>query len=73
MYQDSLERRVTLYVRRVVSGNAATSFRHATDNGVDMFYWIDGDFGYALSGQIGRGPMQQLADAAYRQLEAAPQ
>ena len=73
MYQDSLERRVTLYVRHVVSGNAATSFRHATENGVDMFYWIDGDFGYALSGQIGRGPMQQLADAAYRQLEAAPQ
>ncbi len=68
MYQDRIERRVTLYVRRAVAGNKETTFRHATENGVDVFYWIDGDFGYALSGQIGRKAMQQLADAAYHEL-----
>jgi anti-sigma factor RsiW len=68
MYQDRIERRVTLYVRRAVAGNKETTFRHATENGVEVFYWIDGDFGYALSGQIGRQAMQQLADAAYQQL-----
>jgi anti-sigma factor RsiW len=68
MYQDPVERRVTLYVRRAVAGKTETAFRHATENGVDVFYWIDGDFGYALSGQIGRQAMQQLADAAYHQL-----
>ena len=68
MYQDRLERRVTLYVRRAVTGNRQTVFRHAVENGVDVFYWIDGDFGYALSGQIGRRATQQLADAAYQQL-----
>jgi anti-sigma factor RsiW len=72
MYQDKVERRVTLYVRRAVAGNTETTFRHATENGVDVFYWIDRDFGYALSGQIGRQAMQQLADAAYQQLVAAP-
>jgi len=71
MYQDKIERRVTLYVRRAVAGNTATRFHHATENGVDVFYWIDGDFGYALSGQIGRQAIQQLADAAYRQLVTA--
>ena len=71
MYQDTIERRVTLYVRRAVAGNRETAFRHATENGVDVFYWIDGDFGYALSGQIGRQAMQQLADAAYQQLVTA--
>ena len=65
MYQDTIERRVTLYVRRAVAGNTETSFRHATENGVDVFYWIDGDFGYALSGQIGRQAIRLLADAAY--------
>ncbi|MDP1646550.1 MAG: anti-sigma factor [Thiobacillus sp.] len=68
MYQDRIERRVTLYVRRAVSGNKVTAFRHAAENGVDVFYWIDGDFGYALSGQIGRKAIQQLADAAYSQM-----
>ncbi|MHB1024015.1 MAG: anti-sigma factor family protein [Acidobacteriaceae bacterium] len=72
MYQDRIERRITLYVRRAVAGNRLTTFRHATENGVEVFYWIDGDFGYALSGQIGRQAMQQLADAAYQQLVTAP-
>ena len=71
MYQDRIERRVTLYVRRAVAGNTETTFRHATENGVDVFYWIDGDFGYALSGQIGRQAIQQLADSAYAQLVTA--
>lgn len=70
MYQDALERRVTLYVRRAVTGNQETTFRHASENGIDVFYWIDGDFGYALSGQIGRQAMQPLAEAAYHQLAA---
>jgi anti-sigma factor RsiW len=71
MYQDSLERRVTLYVRRASADTGVTSFRHTREGGLDVFYWIDGDFGYALSGPIGRPAMQQLADAAYRQLETA--
>ena len=71
MYQDRIERRVTLYVRRAVAGNTGSIFRHATENGVDVFYWIDGDFGYALSGQIGHQTMQQLAGAAYAQLVTA--
>lgn len=73
MYQDSLERRVTLYVRRAAADKGVTAFRHAREGSLDVFYWIDGDFGYALSGPIGRPAMQQLADAAYRQLKPAAQ
>ena len=68
MYQDAGGRRVTLYVRRAVTGNRETAFRHVTENGVEVFYWIDRDFGYALSGQIAHPDMQKLADAAYRQM-----
>ncbi|MHB0974394.1 MAG: anti-sigma factor family protein [Thiobacillus sp.] len=68
MYQDAGGRRVTLYVRRAVAGNRETAFRHATENGVEVFYWIDRDFGYALSGQIAHPDMQRLGDAAYLQL-----
>jgi len=72
MYQDGIGRRVTLYVRRAAAGKAAenqeTAFRHVTENGVEVFYWIDRDFGYALSGQIAPGDIRKLAGAAYRQL-----
>ena len=68
MYQDAGGRRVTLYVRRAMAGNKETTFRHATEDGVEVFYWIDRDFGYALSGQITHADMQKLADVAYLQL-----
>jgi anti-sigma factor RsiW len=68
MYQDAGSRRVTLYVRRAARGNAETGFRHATENGIEVFYWIDRELGYALSGGIDRVSMQRLADAAYLQV-----
>lgn len=68
MYQDAGGQRVTLYVRRAAADKRETAFRHATEDGVEVFYWIDRDFGYALSGQIAHPLMQRLADAAYRQM-----
>lgn len=68
MYQDDAGRRATLYVRRAVTGNTETAFSHASENGVEVFYWIDRDFGYALSGQISPVDIRKLADSAYRQL-----
>jgi anti-sigma factor RsiW len=68
MYQDTAGHRVTLYIRRDVRDGRDTAFRHAVENGVEVFYWIDRDLGYALSGQIGHADMQRLAEAAYRQI-----
>lgn len=72
MYQDGIGRRVTLYVRRDAAANSETRFRHVTENGVEVFYWIDGDFGYALSGQIAPGDIRKLAGSAYTQLVGHP-
>lgn len=72
MYQDGIGRRVTLYVRRDAAATSETRFRHATENGVEVFYWIDGDFGYALSGQIAPGDIRTLAGSAYTQLAGHP-
>lgn len=71
MYQDGIGRRVTLYVRRDAAENDTTQFRHVTENGVEVFYWIDRDFGYALSGQIAAGDVRALATAAYRELSGS--
>ncbi len=76
MYQSADQRRVTLYVRResarndrkAGADNPETGFRHANEQGIEVFYWIDQDMGYALSGAIAHAEMQHLADAAYRQI-----
>lgn len=69
MYQDGAGRRVTLYVRKEVSGNQETAFRYAKEKGLAVFYWVDGRAGYALSGDLPRQQLLHLAELSYRDLE----
>jgi hypothetical protein len=48
MYQDAKGQRLTLYVRVSNDVHAPTAFRFAQENGVGVFYWLDGRLGYAL-------------------------
>ncbi|MBX3663243.1 MAG: anti-sigma factor [Burkholderiales bacterium] len=68
MYQDVKGQRLTLYVRTTVEARAPTAFRYAQENGVSVFYWLDGRLGYALSGETGREELLRVADAVYRQI-----
>jgi anti-sigma factor RsiW len=38
---------------------------------VNVFYWVDGDYGYAVSGGIDRKVMLQIAHDVYAQLTSA--
>lgn len=68
MYENTSRQRLTLYVRPG-SGSAKgeSGFRYARENGIDVFYWIDGHLGYALSGDTGRASMLAIAELVYRQ------
>lgn len=68
MYENAEKSRLTLYVQPAAENAQAASFRHAREGDIDVFYWIDGRFGYALSGTTGRRDMLALATAVYRQL-----
>ncbi|TMS58364.1 anti-sigma factor [Imbroritus primus] len=67
MYQDARQQRLTLYVRPS-EGNRETAFRFAREGAVSVFYWVDGPFGYALSGSMPREELLAAAEAAYHQL-----
>lgn len=69
MYQDSEGRRLTLYVAANTDESRETAFRYTEDDNVHTFYWIDGQLGYALSGELDRGVLLRVAEAVYRQLE----
>ena len=68
MYQDAGGQRLTLYVSAEQVHNQDSGFRFATENGVNVFYWIDGPFGYALSGAVDKGRLAHIATAVYQQL-----
>jgi len=68
MYQDARGQRLTLYVSRQKGEPRDTAFRFSQEDRVSVFYWVDGNFGYALSGEMRRDQLLKVADVVYKQL-----
>ncbi|WP_322006887.1 anti-sigma factor family protein [Paraburkholderia tropica] len=68
MYHNAQGERVTLCISHRKTSSNTTAFKLYEDGPVSVFYWIDGDFGYALSGGIDHKVMLQLAHDVYSQL-----
>ncbi len=68
MYQDARGQRLTLYVRTDNGSNQETAFRYAREKNIGVFYWIDGPFGYALSGDLEKPELLRVAQLVYQQL-----
>lgn len=70
MYEDGSGKRLTLYVARERAGRQETAFRYTQEKELGVFYWIDGQMGYALSARLPKAELGKIADAVYAQLEA---
>ncbi len=68
MYQDGAGRRLTLYVSARARDEKQTAFRFAQEGPVSVFYWVDGRWGYALSGEIDKPALLRMATRAYKDL-----
>jgi len=69
MYQDSSGKRLTVYVTGKAHKDPVTAFRFMQTGNVNVFYWVDRDCGYAISGEISRPELSRLANVVYKQLE----
>ncbi|MDN3921375.1 anti-sigma factor family protein [Roseateles violae] len=71
MYRDAAGAKLTLYVSRE-SGAAEpagdTAFRFARRGELNVFYWVDGPFGYALSAGAERAELARVSAEVYKQL-----
>lgn len=68
MYQEASGKRLTLYVSARAKSEGQTAFRFAQEGNVSVFYWIDGNWGYALSGEIDKAALSRVSTSVYRQL-----
>ena len=68
MYQDAKGQRLTLYVSKQKGEGRDTAFRFSQEGQISVFYWIDRNYGYALSGEMKRATLLTLATAVYQQL-----
>ena len=74
--------RLTLYVSNEVGDldaaaggkehGAGTAFRFAREGSINVFYWVEGRFGYAISADADRATLARVSEEVYRQLGTAP-
>ena len=68
MYQNPKGQRLTLYVSRRDAEPRDTAFRFSQEDKIAVFYWIDGKLGYALSAEMDRAQLLDVATVVYCQL-----
>jgi len=87
MYRDEAGHRLTLYVSNEKTAAATglanadlragdaprvdTAFRFASEGPVNVFWWVDGPFRYALTAAADRAALTPVSAEVYRQLTAA--
>jgi len=70
MYHNAQGERITLAISHRLASSNTTAFKLYQDGPVSVFYWVDGDFGYAVSGGIDRKVLLQVSHDVYSQLTA---
>jgi len=69
VYENADKQRMTLQVRKNAHATE-TAFRYAVEDGVGVYYWIEDNCGYALSGNLDRTQLLAIGRVVYGQLAA---
>jgi anti-sigma factor RsiW len=69
MYEDKRGRRITLYVRSGATFSD-TKFRFIAEKDMVAFYWTNGPLSYALSGEMPRGDLLDLANMVFKDISS---
>ncbi|TCS37294.1 anti-sigma factor RsiW [Paucimonas lemoignei] len=70
MYESATGERLTLTVKHAGRTHPGTGFQLMEKGGNTVFYWIDQNYGYALSGGITKARMLEVAQAVHARLQS---
>jgi anti-sigma factor RsiW len=68
MYQDGQGNRLTLYILAAPSGRRDTAFRYVQDGSLWICYWMGQSMDFALTGELARERLVDVAKSVYLQL-----
>jgi anti-sigma factor RsiW len=70
MYENGDKQRLSLQVHRQPVTGGEVAFRYAVENGVGVYYWVEDNCSYALSGNLDRAQLLAIGRVVYGQLAA---
>jgi anti-sigma factor RsiW len=70
MYENGAKERLTLQARKQPPGTDEAAFRYAVEDGIGVYYWVDDQCAYALSGRLDKAELLAIGRLVYAQLNA---
>lgn len=70
MYENAAAKRVTLYLRTDLRNRREITFQVTREGDVNVWYWLDGARGYALSGEIDQRELLKIAEVLYEEIDS---
>lgn len=70
VYENADKQRLTLQVRKPAQPGNEVAFRYALEDGVGVYYWIEENCTYALSGNLDKTQLLAIGRVVYGQLAA---
>lgn len=68
MYENAAGTRITLYLRTDLRNTRDIEFQIARERDVNVWYWLEGPRGYALSGELDQRELLKIAEVLYDEL-----
>jgi len=68
MYERNDRVRITLYIRRGAWDNNKTAFHYSKQGSISVLYWINGEMGYALAGDLNKTDLLDLSKQVFQQI-----
>jgi anti-sigma factor RsiW len=68
MYQDKNGHRLTVYIKNDPGSDPQTAFRFSQEGKIAVFYWLDQQFSYAISGELRKDELLRIAHAVYENI-----
>lgn len=69
MYEDTAGKRLTVLIGKAAKKDE-TAFRFASQGTLETLYWVDNGLTYAVTGEVSRDALRQIADDCYRQFQS---
>ncbi|WP_242683729.1 anti-sigma factor family protein [Paenalcaligenes suwonensis] len=69
MYGTENGQRLTLYVTQEIPADASTAFQFGNDGATNVFYWVENNFGYAISAGTDRAELMRVSQEVYAQMK----
>jgi anti-sigma factor RsiW len=70
MYENESGNRLTLYLQGNTKSKKNTALRYKDKNEIKTVYWTDGKLGYAVSGEVTKNELYDIATQVYNNIES---